>query len=85
MERHLKGIANHRRIEILYLIADNEGITVENIAERLGGNFKTISVHVQRLAQAGLIRKSYKGRTVAHELSPYGKTLNKFLRTFQHS
>ena len=33
MERHLKGVANHRRIEILFLIATNKGITVEDIDE----------------------------------------------------
>jgi len=85
MERHLKGIANHWRIEILFLVASNKGITVEAIAERLNCNFKTISEHTRRLAQAGLVRKDYKGRTVTHELSPYGQTLFNFLNTFQHS
>ena len=85
MERHLKGIANHRRIAILFLVANQKGLTVENIAERLDCNFKTISEHTQKLAQTGLLRKSYKGRTVIHELSPYGQIIYKFLKTFQHS
>jgi len=85
MERHLKGVANHHRIEILFLVAENQGITVENIAERLNCDMKTISEHTRRLAQAGLVRKNYAGRTVAHKLSPYGKILYKFMRTFQHS
>ena len=85
MERHLKGVANHRRIEILFLVADNKGITVEDIAGRLKCNEKTISEHTRRLDQSGLVRKSYKGRTVTHELSPYGKIIYKFLTTFQHS
>lgn len=85
MERHLKGVANHRRIEILFLVAANPGITVENLAEDLDCNVKTISEHTRRLAQAGLVRKNYKGRNVAHELSPYGKIIYKFLETFQHS
>jgi len=85
IERHLKGVANHRRIEILFLIAGNKGIIVDNIAERLNCNLKTISVHTQKLAQAGLIRKNYKGRAVTHELSPYGQTIYNFLKTFQYS
>jgi len=85
IERHLKGVANHRRIEILFLIASNKGITVDKITKRLNCNFKTISVHTQSLAQAGLIRKDYQGRAEVHELSPYGKTLYNFLKTFQHS
>ena len=85
LERHLKGVANHWRIEILMLVANEKGITVDQIAERLKCNFKTTSEHTRRLVQAGLIRKNYKGRTVIHELSPYGKTINNFIRTFQHS
>src|SRR4030043_761959 len=85
MERHLKGVANHRRIEILFLITKSPGITVENLAEDLDCNVKTISEHTRRLVQAGLVRKRHKGRTVAHELSPYGRILTKFIRTFQYS
>lgn len=85
MEGHMKGVANHRRIEILFLVADSKGIILEEIAEKLRLNLKTASEHTRRLVQAGLIRKNYKGRQVAHELSPYGKTIQKFLTTFQHS
>jgi len=85
LERHFKGVANHRRIEILELIARKEGINVEEIAEELDGNFKTISVHTQRLVQSGLVNKKYKGRSVTHSLSPYGKRFHIFISTFQHS
>ncbi|HOF42394.1 MAG TPA: helix-turn-helix transcriptional regulator [Candidatus Moranbacteria bacterium] len=85
IERHIKGVANHRRIEILFLISENKGIDVESISRNLRCNFKTTSVHLSRLAQAGLVRKNYRGRTVTHELSPYGWTFCKFLKTFQHS
>ena len=85
MERHLKGVANHRRIDILILVAQNDGLTVEEIADRLNCNFKTISEHTRRLAQAGLINKEYRGRSVIHTLSPYGKIFYNFLKTFRHS
>ncbi|KKU49448.1 MAG: hypothetical protein UX71_C0018G0010 [Parcubacteria group bacterium GW2011_GWA1_47_10] len=64
LERHLKGVANHHRIEILFLIAREEGINVEGISNALRCNFKTISEHVRRLAQAGLIEKKYQGNSV---------------------
>ncbi|MBI3088987.1 MAG: helix-turn-helix transcriptional regulator, partial [Candidatus Colwellbacteria bacterium] len=73
------------RIEILELIASNNEITVEQITEKLRCNFKTVSEHTRRLVQSGLVNKKYKGRTVTHTLSPYGKTFHKFIRTFQHS
>ena len=85
MERHLKGVANHRRIEILFLVADEEGISVEGIASNLRCNFKTISEHVRRLAQAGLVEKKYKGHTVRHKLSPYGRIFISFLKSFSNS
>ena len=85
LERHLKGVSNYRRIEILFLVADNKGITVDSIAIRLKCNIKTISGHLLRLEQAGLIRKSNRGNMVPHELSPYGEIFYKFLTTFRHS
>jgi len=82
MERHLKGVANYRRIAILFIVADNDGITLDGICGSLGGNVKTVSEHVKKLAQAGLINKSRQGRGIAHSLSPYGKRFLKFIRTF---
>ena len=85
MERHIKGMANHRRIEILFLIAGEEGISVEGISNNLRCNFKTISEHTRRLAQAGLVEKKYEGHLVKHRLSPYGRIFIKFLQSFQNS
>ena len=85
LERHMKGVANHRRIDILFLIGKQDGITLEGIAEHLDCNIKTISEHARRLVQAGLVDKKYQGRTVQHTLSPYGKTFHRFLTTFSHS
>ena len=82
LERHLKGISNHRRIEILRLVNRSEGIIVEEIAEQLECNMKTISEHTRRLVQAGLVNKKYKGRSVAHSLSPYGRRIIAFINAF---
>lgn len=82
MERHLKGVANHRRIEILFVVAENDGITLDSISEIVGGNIKTIHEHTQRLIQAGLLNKYRHGRGVGHSLSPYGKRFLKFIKTF---
>ena len=83
IERHLKGIANHYRIEILLLIAERNGITLEDIVEGLGANEKTIGEHTRRLYQAGLLNKKYRGKFVEHTLSPYGKTFVRFLQSFR--
>ena len=78
----MKGVANHRRIEILKLVARSEGISLEDIAESLGCNIKTISEHARKLTNAGLVDKTYQGRMVVHSLSPYGKIFYVFLTTF---
>jgi len=83
MERHLKGMANHYRIEILLLIATREAITLEDIVESIGANEKTLGEHTRRLYQAGLVNKKYRGKFVEHTLSPYGKTFVRFLKSFQ--
>ena len=85
MERHLKGMSNHYRIEILLLIAESGGITLENIIKAIGANEKTLGEHTRRLYQAGLINKKYRGKFVEHTLSPYGKAFSSFLKTFQQT
>jgi DNA-binding transcriptional ArsR family regulator len=83
MERHLKGMANHHRIEILLFLARNDGATLDDIVRALGANEKTLGEHTRRLAVAGLVNKKYRGKFVEHALSPYGKTFVRFLQSFQ--
>ncbi len=82
LERYFKGAANHRRIDILFTVERNDGIAVEEIADTLQANFKTISQHTRSLVHAGLLNKKYRGRQVTHSLSPYGKSFLKFMKTF---
>ncbi len=82
LERYFKGAANHRRIAILCTVGKNKGITVQMLAGMLGANIKTISQHTHSLMRAGLLHKQYRGRQVAHYLSPYGKLFLKFMTTF---
>ena len=82
LERHFKGVSNHRRIQILVIIENSDGISLDGITQKIAGNLKTISEHVRRLLHAGLITKKYKGRKVAHSLSPYGKRIFNFIKLF---
>jgi len=76
-------IANHRRIEMILLIGKSKGVSLEEISEALNCNFKTTSEHTHRLEQAGLINKRYKGRSVIHSLSNYGRTIYRFIEEFK--
>ncbi len=82
LERHMKGVANHHRIKILMLVGKYPNLSVDEITQRIDGHFKTISMHTLKLAQSGLMDKSYEGLTVRHRLSPYGKRIYDFLRLF---
>ncbi|RMD59742.1 transcriptional regulator [Candidatus Parcubacteria bacterium] len=83
LERYFKGAANHHRISILLLVAKAPDISLDDIAEQLGGNIKTISAHTRKLSQAGLLNKRYLGRTVLHSLSPYGRRFYRFIKSFK--
>lgn len=83
IEKHIKGVANHRRIDILLLIAMSQGITLDDIAKSLNCNFKTISGHTLKLVNSGLVDKNYSGRAVMHSISPYGKIFVKFIQDFK--
>ena len=82
LEGYFKGAANHHRINILFVVRRSEGISLEQIADELKANFKTISEHTKKLVQAGLLTKKYQGRGVAHSLSPYGHKFLEFIKTF---
>ncbi len=83
MERHLKGMANHYRIEILLLLSRHHSMHLEDIVEIMKANEKTIGEHTRRLVIAGLINKKYQGKYVTHSLSPYGRLFVEFLQGFQ--
>ena len=74
-ERVLKGGANHRRLEILFLLEKSPGLSVDQISQDKEVAFVTIAMHLQKLHQTGLINKTYVGKTVIHHLTPYGKNI----------
>lgn len=82
LERVFKGVANHRRIDILLLIKKRPDISLIDIAEILDCNFRTISEHTRRLVTAGLVNKRYQSRSVLHSLSPYGEKIIKIINNF---
>lgn len=82
LERLIRGVSNHRRIQILAYVAKHKNTTMEQLSEALECNFKTISGHTQKLAYAGLIQKKYLGQNVLHSLTEHGKQVHSFLSSF---
>src|SRR5689334_15569578 len=83
LERMVKGVSNHRRIEILGLLDTRGEQDLTHISRALGINFKTCYEHTRRLAIAGLVYKQPKGQSVLHTVSPLGKKVLTFLRTLE--
>ena len=79
LERVIKGFSNHRRIEILELLAAHPDLCVGEISEKLQIELKTASEHVRRLALAGLVQKRYKGREVRLRTFGQAKEILAFL------
>ncbi len=83
LERIVKGFANHRRIQMMFLLDKKPELSVQEICDKLKTNLKTASVHLQRLAVAGLILKRYEGRTVRHKLTQRAQSVLAFLRALE--
>ena len=83
LEKIFKGVANHRRVEILILLDEKPGLSVVGISDKLKTNFKTIAEHIRKLHISGLVFKTSHGQSVAHTVSPLGKDVLAFCRTLE--
>lgn len=80
LEHRVKGFSSHRRIQIMFLLDNEPGLSLLDIAEKTKTNLKTTAEHTRRLHIAGMITKKYKGNIVAHKLTSRGHDALKFLR-----
>jgi len=83
IERIVKGFANHRRIQVLELLSKTPNLSVDDISQHLNVGFFTISDHIRKLADAGLVEKRYKSRFVLHNLTSRGKSILSFCKMFK--
>ena len=83
LEHILRGVSNHRRIQMLELIDKEPDLDVLKIARRVGINFKNASVHLKRLFLSGHVTRKNLGASVAHRISKRGASVLTFLRTLE--
>jgi len=74
-----KGIANKRRIAILFLLVREPKLDLELIAGRLNFGYKSTAEHLRKMHLAGLIEKEYEGSYVLHATTNRGKKIAAFL------
>lgn len=79
----VKGVSNHYRVRVMYLLAEENDLTLDQIASKLKANYKTIHVHIIRIHRSGLLSKRYRGVAVDHKLTDRGKQVLIFLRKLE--
>jgi len=75
----LKALANEKRLEILNLLEKRE-MNVSEIAKLVRLHFKSVSKHLQKLAEAGLLNRTQKGFRVEYGLKKEIKQLVNLLK-----
>ena len=83
IEKIIKSFANHRRIQILELLGNNDNLSVDDISQKLNVSFFTISDHIRKLSDAGLVQKKNKKRFVIHNITKRGKYILSFCKMFK--
>ena len=83
LEVILKGVASHRRIQMIDLLDKQTELSVFEIAEHVYIDFRTASEHLRKLVIAGLVMKRSDGAAVRHALTKRGKDILKFCRTLE--
>ena len=83
LERIVKGVANHRRIEILEILVKKSEMSVAEVADKLKLNFKTTSEHIKKMAISGLLMKRSDSKSIRHKLTKRGELILKFLRILE--
>lgn len=64
-----KAVANEKRVRILRLLLKHKELTVEDIAEILKISYKTVSAHLQKLANVNLVKRYQKGLFVFYSIN----------------
>jgi len=77
-----KALGNKYRLAIILELKRRPDITLEQINQHVGGEFKNISFHTRKLFIAGLVSKKYKGMFIEHKLTEYGKIAIKAYELF---
>jgi hypothetical protein len=80
LERIMKGVANHRRLQMLALLRREPDLSVDAVAGRLHTGYINASDHLRKMAIAGLISKRNQGAAVLHRLTPRGNLILEFCK-----
>ncbi len=75
-----RGLAHEHRVELLKLLGKKPYLTLDEIADTLDVNYKTIAGHLKRMELSGLVHKQQEGSSVEHSLTARGTKIFRFLK-----
>ena len=79
-----KALANERRLGILHLLARERKGTVSDISRNLGLSIRSISKHLLKLEDAGLVMRKQTSRWVYYSLNNNPREEVKYLLKILH-
>jgi len=75
LERHLRAVANRRRLEIIQLLHRQASLPLYEIAAKIKLSVKTTNKHLNQLLHTGFVAKSRQGLFVIYRLENAAKPL----------
>lgn len=80
-----KAVANERRGKIIFLLLKEDELPVSQIAEELNMSFKTVSSHLLKLENVGLLKRRQKKAWVYYSINRDSQKLfnQMVLKTFE--
>ncbi|MDP2631263.1 MAG: metalloregulator ArsR/SmtB family transcription factor [Candidatus Uhrbacteria bacterium] len=70
LEKILKGLANRRRLSILWHLKKRKTASVGELAEAIDLSFNATSKHLAKLKALGVIHREQYGKKVVYHISP---------------
>ncbi len=83
LESVFKGLANYHRMEILLLLEKEEGLSVEQISQKLSYGYMNTSDHIRKLSLGGLVSKHKEALIVRHLLTARAKSILEFCKILE--
>ncbi len=77
----VKGFANKRRIDIIFLLDRRPELSVSDIAEHFNISYTAVSNHLLKMMSRGIVIKRNDRRKVKHALTTKGERIVKFLKS----
>lgn len=85
IEEICKTLASTVRLQILFFLKNHPNSLAKDISKSLNCNIKTLSQHIKKLHQSGMINRLNKGREVELSLNEKGNRIIDFINIYSNN